>query len=447
MRKITLLILIAVFALNSYSQEEILKLRAENSVAKVESKMVPVPFYVAQLPLPYVNSISSLLFGNCVTVTNLNFVGNSSSIGYFNDPDSTLGMVSGLIMTSGSIFNIPGPNVQNAIGTDNGLPGDSLLDTVLNGYTTYDATSLEFEFIPLADTLLACKFIFGSDEYPEFAMSSFNDVFGFFIYDTVTNTYQNAATIPGTNQIVSINNLNNGQTNSGPCVNCAYYVDNIGGTEIEYDGYTLIIPVTIPVTANKLYRFKIAIADAGDGIYDSGVLIEAGSFRGKSKEAIAQFNTMSTNNVVKFVNTSSHAKFYLWDFGDGSTSTDENPVHTYTADGNYTVQLISYNHCYADTTSMNIQVSGSNIGVVDFDLSKSVKVYPNPAESFVVVEVDHINSQLEYSILSIDGRELKQGFLNDNKSYIDLKDLDGHIFFIRLRSLDHQTVTLQVIKK
>jgi PKD repeat protein len=42
---------------------------------------------------------------------------------------------------------------------------------------------------------------------------------------------------------------------------------------------------------------------------------------------------------VQFVNQSSGAASYLWDFGDGATSTDQNPEHTYATGGCYVVTL------------------------------------------------------------------------------------------------------------
>ncbi len=47
--------------------------------------------------------------------------------------------------------------------------------------------------------------------------------------------------------------------------------------------------------------------------------------------------------TVQFKNTSSGAQSYQWLFGDGSTSTDPNPVHTFTKAGSYNVTLIAYN--------------------------------------------------------------------------------------------------------
>lgn len=46
--------------------------------------------------------------------------------------------------------------------------------------------------------------------------------------------------------------------------------------------------------------------------------------------------------AVQFANTSSFAGSWLWDFGDGTTSTDANPAHTYSIDGNYTVTLTAF---------------------------------------------------------------------------------------------------------
>jgi PKD repeat protein len=53
----------------------------------------------------------------------------------------------------------------------------------------------------------------------------------------------------------------------------------------------------------------------------------------------ASFTFQKEGNVVTFTNTSKNATSYMWDFGDGGTSTEQNPVYTYAADGEYTVTL------------------------------------------------------------------------------------------------------------
>lgn len=72
-----------------------------------------------------------------------------------------------------------------------------------------------------------------------------------------------------------------------------------------------------------------------------------------SRLPIAQFKLASPIcdpfSIAEFINTTGSAQSYLWDFGDGTTSTQENPTHEYTSIGNYTIQLIATNPNGSDT--------------------------------------------------------------------------------------------------
>ncbi len=59
--------------------------------------------------------------------------------------------------------------------------------------------------------------------------------------------------------------------------------------------------------------------------------------------------TCTLPQTVTFLDSSTNASGYLWDFGDGSTDTTLNPVHAYNTYGNFTITHISYNACYTDT--------------------------------------------------------------------------------------------------
>ncbi len=74
---------------------------------------------------------------------------------------------------------------------------------------------------------------------------------------------------------------------------------------------------------------------------------------------VAAFSTIDVALTVVFNDASSDADNWAWDFGDGGTSTSQNPVYTYAADGIYNVCLITTNSCSADTLCMNIMVSAS----------------------------------------------------------------------------------------
>ena len=93
---------------------------------------------------------------------------------------------------------------------DNLVGGSALLSGLIGGTQTYNAGILEFDFIPYSDTV-RFKYVFGSDEYPEFAppnSSGFNDVFGFFISGPGISGIQNIAQLPNGGGVVSINNVN-----------------------------------------------------------------------------------------------------------------------------------------------------------------------------------------------------------------------------------------------
>ena len=71
---------------------------------------------------------------------------------------------------------------------------------------------------------------------------------------------------------------------------------------------------------------------------------------------VAGFSSVVTDATVDFTNTSTNASTYSWDFGDNNNSTDENPSHTYTQDGTYTVVLTATNSCGSVTTTQEINI-------------------------------------------------------------------------------------------
>ena len=240
------------------------------------------------------------LIGPGVFYDNVTFQGADTSRGIFSSGNTTnLGVETGIFLTSGSGYVIPGPNISNSAGSNNAMQGHPLLDAITTT-TTYDAAVLEFDFIPLNDTV-KCDFVFGSEEYHEWVGSSFNDVFGFFITGPepgTGNNYvnKNIALVPGTNLPVSVNNVNNGFTGNGPCTNCEYFVNNSGGMTIEYDGFTTVITLWALVVPDETYHFAIGVADAADHIYDSGVLIEGTSFKSLGPPVFLSFDFLMEDN-------------------------------------------------------------------------------------------------------------------------------------------------------
>ena len=61
------------------------------------------------------------------------------------------------------------------------------------------------------------------------------------------------------------------------------------------------------------------------------------------------YYTNTSGYTVSFTNTSTNANSWLWDFGDATTSTQQNPVHTYAGPGTYVVSLTATGQCGSDT--------------------------------------------------------------------------------------------------
>lgn len=85
----------------------------------------------------------------------------------------------------------------------------------------------------------------------------------------------------------------------------------------------------------------------------------------------------SANPLVVFTNTSSNGVTYLWDFGDGNSSTDEDPTHTYATAGTYEVWLYAMNACGIDSSSQAVFIT---VGIEEELLGEQLSVYPNPSE-------------------------------------------------------------------
>lgn len=227
--------------------------------------------------------VQNVLLGSGVTVSNISFNGQPTAIGEFNGTNTNIGLDEGIVITTGTVLNQNnagphGPNNLNDSGLDNPSGGYALLSNLIGGTATFDAAVLEFDFIPYSDSV-KFNYVFGSEEYEEYVGSTFNDVFAFFIIGPGYPAPTNIALLPN-NQPVAINNVHNAVTNSfgtfGPA-NAQYYVNNNNGNTIQYDGFTEVLTAKAEVQCGEQYRLIISIADAGDGLYDSGIFLEANS--------------------------------------------------------------------------------------------------------------------------------------------------------------------------
>ena len=236
--------------------------------------------------------INNVLLGMGVTASNITINGSplnannaQGNVASFTNTNPAFPISSGLLLTTGNAIAAQGPN--SSTNLSNNLPATASVATdphlnILAAGTLTNGVVLEFDFIPTGDTL-NFRYIFGSEEYPEFSPSTFNDAFGLFLWGPgITGPYAlagyangaNIATIPG-GIPVTINNV-------GDASNTQYYVFNDNGSTygnaIQYDGTTVLLTAAASVQCNQTYHIKLAISNVSDQAYDSGVFLEANSF-------------------------------------------------------------------------------------------------------------------------------------------------------------------------
>ena len=124
-----------------------------------------------------------------------------------------------------------------------------------------------------------------------------------------------------------------------------------------------------PVTAERLQTA------ASMTVLDS---LEQWNLRPISEHTQAEFSSSVTGSIADFLNMSTKATNYIWNFGDGSpVNTDENPSYTYLTDGTYSVQLIAESPCDSDTIQYDVLIGFADLNEIDVN----VEIAASPSQS------------------------------------------------------------------
>ncbi|MEM9709289.1 MAG: Hint domain-containing protein [Pseudomonadota bacterium] len=237
---------------------------------------------VAGVELTYLSAtaqqMAELIFGDGVTVlpNGASFTGDAGAAAIYEDgltiTEDVAPSDTGVILSTGQAraFTRVGAESNAATNTttaNSGINGEPAFDA-LAGLSTFDANYLDVDFVPDAGVnSITMRFVFASDEYPEFAGSIYNDLVGVWI---------NGSPVPlaaGDGQ-TSVGNINqSGGVN--------LFVSNTNDEfNTEMDGFTITVSLTIPVNPSVTNSIRIGVADVSDANYDSNLLIAANSVQG-----------------------------------------------------------------------------------------------------------------------------------------------------------------------
>ena len=331
-----------------------------------------------------------------VTVTNVvggDFGGSDQSYGYFDATGTSFPFESGVVLSTGRLNNVPGPN--NTLSDDNAPNwiGDGDLENALNESGTINATILEFEFTSVASQI-SFRYLFASEEYQENNSNTcrYSDLFGFLIRPAIgQQAYENIALVPNTDTPVKVTTVMPGVQGSCPPENETYFGSyNASNAPINFNGQTAILTATANVIPNTTYHVKLVIADEQNFRYDSAVFLEASSFELSTNigpdlllatnNALCEGETLELNALQEGQNT------YEW-FKDGVLVQSASgcticETYTVTEAGTYTVEVTLANGCisYGEviieyallpiaTNSVLIECDSNQDGLTLYDLS------------------------------------------------------------------------------
>jgi gliding motility-associated-like protein len=354
-----------------------------------------------------------LVNSGCVSVSNFsatggNFSAGEMSFGYFNANGSVFPFQEGIVLSTGKLSSVIGPNTNfSDSGIGMGWNGDSDLNTALSLSNTFNATVLEFDFIPNANTV-SFDYIFASEQYllnPASNQCNYTDGFAFLLKEATATTYQNLALIPNTTIPVRVNTVR-GSGTICPAANEAYFdAFNSGNYPTTYDGQTKILTAQAAVIPGTLYHIKLVIADEGNARFDSGIFLKAGSFISEKdlgpNRLLLSGNSLCPNETLILNATQAGATNYKW-FKNGNQVGTNSATYDVTSAGTYSVEININTTCvitgsieieYApnittSTTSFTACDTNSD-GFADFDLNAiKTQIFNNLPNNYNVALFD-----------------------------------------------------------
>lgn len=159
----------------------------------------------------------------------------------------------------------------------------------------------------------------------------------------------------------------------------------------------------------------------------------------------SRFNYQNTNgNTYQFTTQTGNATTFTWSFGDGNTSIERNPQHTYTQTGTFTVSLTS-NACN-QTTVFTKTITITQLSASEFNLD-DVKIYPNPAKNKINLSGLNVSENSQIALYNSLGQHiLERNSEGNSEIQLQLDELPSGLYFIKLKSESAQK-TFTIIKE
>ncbi|MEO1212286.1 MAG: T9SS type A sorting domain-containing protein [Bacteroidota bacterium] len=217
---------------------------------------------------------------------------------------------------------------------------------------------------------------------------------------------------------------------------CESLLLDAGNPGLTYAWSTGETTQQITISSSGLYSVIVSNANNCTSFDTIGVLITP---LPESQFSIADTVIGGVSRRATFVNQSSFGS-YLWEFGDGNTSTAISPTHTYADTGTYCVRLITtdlQNNCGSDTAEKCIVVLQYPVGTENEILGTELILYPNPASETLTLELrEWIQKNLSVSILDLKGKLILQNDWSPDKQSrkmsLEVSSISSGIYILKI---------------
>jgi len=135
---------------------------------------------------------------------------------------------------------------------------------------------------------------------------------------------------------------------------------------------------------------------------------------------------------------------YSWDFGDGNTSTDSNPTHTYLANDDYMVSL-TVTKC-GEINTQNQSITIDNLSTPEFNIVQSISMSPNPVQNELYIKFNDIKDNMAIFLYDITGKQvLKKDIIVKENTVINMSALSSGLYLLNI-STENGLFTTKILK-
>lgn len=198
-------------------------------------------------------------------------------------------------------------------------------------------------------------------------------------------------------------------------------------------------------TASGAYYVSVTNADQCDGTGNSSNVFVTVN---PQPTAMADYTSNFGSYTIQFINNSTLATEYLWDFGDGQTSTQANPQHTYSGGGNFTVTLTATNGDCADVFELEVM----SVAVDENEFSENFSLFPNPTNGNTTLEL-MLNSvgEVQIDLFDMNGKivlsESAQHIVGSLRFTLPTEVLESGIYFVNIQVNENRVHVLKLVVK